>query len=100
MPTLHAYLDRGFSGEEVEVRVGQRIAFRGSATTDLMMGFAADFTEPLPPGADETLEVRMPGLGITHRATLPGGQQDLWVRIRFEEGRLVTLVGTEPLGFL
>ncbi|GEM_PF-2466550 len=100
MPTLYCYLERGFSGEEVVLRLGERIVFRGTATTDLMMGFAAELIEPLPAQADEVLIVGLPAMGLTDQATLPGGDRDLWVRIRLEGGRLVVMVDTEPLGFL
>ncbi|TVR65051.1 MAG: hypothetical protein EA422_05110 [Gemmatimonadales bacterium] len=100
MPTLYCYLERGFSGEEVEVMLGGRPIFQGPATTDLMMGFAAELTESLPAQAHEILEVGLPAMGLADRTTIPGGEGDRWVRIRLEGGRLMVMVDTEPLGFL
>ncbi|TVP46568.1 MAG: hypothetical protein EA350_06830 [Gemmatimonadales bacterium] len=100
MATLHCYLERGFGGEEVQVRLDGRVVFQDRATTDLMMGFAAEITEPLAAEGDNVLDIRLPESGLSERATLPGGQGDLWVRIRLEGGCLLALVGTEPLGFL
>lgn len=100
MPQLHCYLERGFSGEEVEVILGQTELFRGPATTDLMMGFARELTGHLTSGEPNLLEVRLPVLGLTHRTLLPQAAGPLWARVRLEGGRLMVLVDTEPLGFL
>lgn len=100
VPTLYCFLERGFSGEEVEVRVGGSPVFRGPATTDLMMGFAEEFTAPLAPDDANLMEVRVPARGLSSRTPLPPSTRDLWIRIRLEAGELMVLIDTEPLGFL
>jgi len=100
MRSLHLFLERGFSGEEVEVRLGEERIFRSEALReDMMMGFAAQVDAPLPPG-EATLSVLLPEEGLRHQIPVPAGDVDLWIVVRRLPDELIHEVGTEPLGFL
>lgn len=99
--TLHLFLERGFSGESVTAQLeGQPIFESDDVTSDLMMGFAAQVDAPLPPEGGEVKVAVSSGPNLNASFRLPHGDEDLWVRVWQEGGRLQHEVGTEPLGFL
>lgn len=97
MPVVHVALEGGFEGDEVEVRVADRVVRRSGVTTLTVIGLAEQVDVDVPAGPC-TVTVTLPERGLSTAVDVTAGA-DVLVRVSRTTDGLTAEPTVEPYGW-